>query len=124
MIKNLDDVRRRARDFAVKRDWEQFHSPKNLAMALSIEAGEVMEHFQWLSEEAAAALPEATRAAVAEELADVQIYLVMLADKLGVDLLRAVAAKMEKNESRYPADRVRGSARKHSEYAQGAGGDE
>lgn len=115
-MKTLEDIRRRARAFAVERDWEQFHSPKNLAMALSVEAAELMEHFQWLREDEAAALPEPTRAAVAEEIADVQIYLVLLADRLGVDIPEAVAAKMTKNETRYPADKVRGSARKYTDY--------
>lgn len=104
------------RDFAAERDWEQFHAPKNLAMALAVEAAELMEHFQWLSEEQTRSLAPEQLAAVAEEIADVQLYLVRLADRLGVDILQAVKSKTQKNEARYPADKVRGSARKYSDY--------
>lgn len=116
MIDNLEDLRIRASRFADERDWQQFHSPKNLAMALSVEAAELMEHFQWLREESSASLPAETQAAVADEIADVQVYLVMLADKLGIDILQAVAAKMEKNAAKYPVEKVRGSPRKYTEY--------
>lgn len=104
------------RQFAKERDWEQFHSPKNLVMALSVEAAELLEHFQWLSEDQSQNLDPDRLAAVAEEIADVQLYLVRLADRLGVDILRAVNAKTLKNEARYPADKVRGSARKYTDY--------
>jgi NTP pyrophosphatase (non-canonical NTP hydrolase) len=100
------------RDFATERQWEKFHSPKNLAIALSVEAAELLEHFQWLTEQQSIALSKPKRSAVAEELADVQIYLLMLADKLEVDLVRAVEEKIEKNRARYPAEQVRGSAKK------------
>ncbi len=109
-------LRARLRQFAAVRDWEQFHSPKNLAMALIAEAGELVEHFQWLEPAESAALPPAKRAAVAHELADVLIYLVRLADKLDIDLWQAAAEKMQINETNYPAERVRGSARKHTDY--------
>jgi NTP pyrophosphatase (non-canonical NTP hydrolase) len=111
-VKELEELRQRLRDFATARDWEQFHSPKNLAMALVAEAGELVEHFQWLTEAESRALPETVRAEVARELADVLLYLVMLADKLEVDLGDAARRKIELNESRYPADAVRGSAKK------------
>jgi NTP pyrophosphatase (non-canonical NTP hydrolase) len=114
-MKRMDDIeslRRRLRAFADARDWDQFHSPKNLAMALIVEAGELVEHFQWLTESASATLPEEKRAEVALELADVLLYLVMLADKLGVDLADAARRKIDLNERRYPADQVRGSAEK------------
>jgi dCTP diphosphatase len=104
------------RRFAAERDWEQFHSPKNLAMALAVEASELLEHFQWLTEEQSHNLPPEKLSAVAEEIADVQLYLVRLADRLGVDIAKAVTAKTQKNETRYPPDKVRGSARKHSDY--------
>lgn len=104
------------RDFARERDWEQFHSPKNLVMALSGEAGELTEHFQWLTE-AQSYQPGADKlAAIAHELADIQIYLVRLADVLGVDLSEAVADKLRINRQKYPAEQVRGSARKYTEY--------
>lgn len=111
-MNDLDELRRRLREFAAARDWEQFHTPKNLSMALIAEAGELVEHFQWLTAEQSAALPPARREAVAAELADVLLYLVMLADRLGVDLAAAASRKIEANESRYPADQVRGSADK------------
>jgi NTP pyrophosphatase (non-canonical NTP hydrolase) len=113
---NLQDLRFRLREFADARDWNQFHSPKNLAMALSVEVAELVEPFQWLTEEASHDLPDATKTKAAEEIADVQIYLVRLADKLGIDILESVEAKLQKNEAKYPASRVKGSSRKYSDY--------
>ena len=98
------------------RDWDQFHSPKNLAMALVGEAGELVEHFQWLSEEQSQQLDAATLKAVAYELADILIYLIRLSDKLGVDLVPAAWEKIAINETRYPREKVRGSARRAEEY--------
>src|SRR3954452_10994956 len=115
-VRDLADLRDRLRAFAAARDWDQFHSPKNLAMALIAEAAELVEHFQWLTEGESAALPEVKRAQVADELADVLVYLVRIADKLDIDLLEAVTAKMARNEAKYPAERVKGSARKYNEY--------
>ena len=114
--RSLDDLRDRLRAFAAARDWDQFHSPKNLSMALIAETAELVEHFQWLTERESGALPPEKMAAVADELADVLLYLVRIADKLGVDLLAATAAKLDRNETKYPAQRVRGSARKYTEY--------
>jgi len=102
--------------FAVERDWNQFHSPKNLSMALSVEASELLEHFQWMTEEASANPPQKILKMVSEEIADVQIYLVRLADKLGVDIESAVKAKLAGNRTKYPAERVKGSAAKYTEY--------
>ena len=112
----LDELRETVRRFAAERDWEQFHSPKNLAMALSVEVAELVEHFQWLTEEQSAALDAQRLEQVRLELADVFIYLVRISDRLGVDLLDAAAAKIALNERKYPAERVRGSARKYDEY--------
>jgi NTP pyrophosphatase (non-canonical NTP hydrolase) len=111
---HLDGLTAALRRFADERDWGQFHTPKNLVMALAGEVGELIEHFQWLTpEESAEVTADPTRAAgIAEELADVFIYLVRLADVLGVDLGDAARAKLEANAQRYPADRVRGSADK------------
>jgi len=100
------------RRFAGERDWEQFHSPKNLASALIVEAAELLEHFQWLTEDESRALPEATREAVAGEMADVLLYLLQLADKLGVDLVPAAQRKLAFNELRYPVASAKGSAKK------------
>jgi dCTP diphosphatase len=98
--------------FAAERDWEQFHSPKNLAIALAVEASELLEIFQWLTEPQSADLDAQARAAAAEEIADVQIYLLRLADRLDIDVPRAVSEKIARNAARYPADQFRGSARK------------
>ena len=113
---SLAELGERLRRFADARDWSQFHSPKNLVMALVAEVGELVEQFQWLSEERSAALEPAQLEAVRLEMADVLIYLTRLADVLGVDLLGAAVDKIELNEQRYPADRVRGSARKYDAY--------
>lgn len=112
----LDNLKQRLRRFAAERDWEQFHSPKNLAMALIVEAGELVEHFQWRSEAESARLPADKLEAVRQELADVLLYTIRLADRLDVDLATAAHRKIALNERKYPADRVRGDARKYSEY--------
>jgi NTP pyrophosphatase (non-canonical NTP hydrolase) len=110
----LDDLAAELRRFAAERDWERFHTPKNLAISLAVEIGELLEHVQWGSDAEIAALAGSAegRAAVAEELADVLIYLVRLADVLDVDLLEAATAKIAANAERYPADEVRGSSAK------------
>jgi NTP pyrophosphatase (non-canonical NTP hydrolase) len=112
----IEELSRRLRQFAADRDWEQFHSPKNLAMALSVEVAEIVEHFQWLTEEQSRDLDASKKAQVSEELADAFIYLVRLSDQLQIDLLEAADQKLAVNESKYPAEQVRGSARKYSEY--------
>lgn len=112
----LQDLALRLRRFAAERDWERFHSPKNLSMALIAEAAELVEHFQWLSQQESAALAAPKRQEVELEMADILIYLVRLADRLDVDLLDAARRKIAINETRYPAARVRGSARKYTEY--------
>lgn len=112
---SLEQLRDALRAFAAERDWDQFHSPKNLTMALAAEAGELLEHFQWMSEEQSRSLGAQQRSEVAAELADILIYLVRFADKVNVDLLAAAATKIAVNARRYPADRVRGSSRKYSE---------
>jgi len=106
----------RLRQFAAQRDWDQFHSPKNLAMALTGEAGELAAEFQWLTEDQSLGLDSERLARVQEEAADVLLYLVRLADKLNFDLVEVANRKIEINESRYPADKVFGSARKYTEY--------
>jgi NTP pyrophosphatase (non-canonical NTP hydrolase) len=112
---NLDDLAARLRAFARERDWEQFHAPKNLAMALAVEAAELMEHFQWLTEQESGELPPRAKQKAAEELADVFIYTVRLADRLGVELEPAVEAKIRANAAKYPVEKSRGSAKKYSE---------
>jgi NTP pyrophosphatase (non-canonical NTP hydrolase) len=102
--------------FAQERDWEQFHTPKNLAMALAVEAAELMEHFQWLTPEDSTCLPAEKIQEISHELGDVFIYLARLADVLGVDLERAAGEKLQINRRKYPAELVKGSARKSTEY--------
>jgi len=109
----LLELRDSLRAFATERDWDQFHSPRNLATALAVEAAELLEPFQWLTEEQSRNLDAGTRAAVEEELADVLLYLVRLADKLEVDLQAAARAKIVKNAGKYPVDKARGSSRKY-----------
>ncbi|MDH3527776.1 MAG: nucleotide pyrophosphohydrolase [Gammaproteobacteria bacterium] len=118
-MQSLDQIKTRLRDFAAARDWDQFHSPKNLAMALIVEAAELVEHFQWLTESQSQNLPPDKLAEVEQEIADIQIYLIRLADKLGIDMERAVNAKIEVNEKKYPAEKVRGSALKYDEIDEG-----
>jgi NTP pyrophosphatase (non-canonical NTP hydrolase) len=118
-VQSLDQIKTRLRNFAAARDWEQYHSPKNLAMALIVEAAELVEHFQWLTEDQSQALPPDKLAEVEQEIADIQIYLIRLADKLDIDLAQAVDAKIELNEKKYPAEKVRGSAAKYTEFDDG-----
>ena len=112
----LQHLAEQLREFDAERDWEQFHSPKNLAMALSVEVAEIVEHFQWQTQQQSRELDSVKRLEVEQELADALIYLVRLADQLGIDLLEAAGRKLTLNEAKYPADRVRGSSRKYSEY--------
>ena len=116
MSEALRALQQRLAAFAAARDWEQFHSPKNLAMALSVEVSELVEEFQWLTEAESKALDAERRERVRLELADVFIYLLRLADRLDVDLMRAADDKIVLNERKYPADRVRGDSRKYTEY--------
>ena len=109
----LDDLRERLAAFAAERDWDQFHNPKNLAMALSGEVGELVEHFQWLTFEEARALPREALDEVALEAADVLLYLVRLCDKLGIDLAAAADAKLAINAQRYPVEKSRGQNTKY-----------
>ena len=102
--------------FVNERDWDQFHTPKNLATALSIEASELLEPFQWLVTGAKSELDEARLTAIRHEMADVLAYLILLADKLDVNLYQAMLEKIEINRAKYPLDKVRGDSRKYSEY--------
>ena len=113
---SIAQLQQQLREFAAARDWDQFHSPKNLSMALIAEAAELVEHFQWLTEAQSQALPENKRIEVEMELADIFVYLLRIADKLNVDLLDAANKKLKLNAEKYPADKVRGSAKKYTEY--------
>jgi len=113
---NLEEITAKIRRFRDERDWAQFHNPKDMAMALSIEAGELMELFLWKTPDEADAVVQEKREKIEEEVADVAIYLVELADLLGIDLFAAMERKMEKNAAKYPADLVKGSSKKYDEY--------
>ena len=114
--KNLEELSRELKAFAQERDWEQFHSPKNLVMALIVEAAELVEHFQWLKESQSEALPEDKHREVAYEMADIFIYLMRLAERLDIDLLNVVNEKMKLNAAKYPVEKVKGSSKKYTEY--------
>jgi NTP pyrophosphatase (non-canonical NTP hydrolase) len=115
-IDSIEVLRDRLREFAKERDWDQFHTPKNLSMALIAEAAELVEHFQWVDGKTSHLLEERVRPSVEEEIADIFIYLVRIADKLDIDLYAAADLKIAINAGKYPADKVRGSARKYTEY--------
>lgn len=109
-MKDMQELRDRVRAFVAERDWQQFHSPKNLSMALIVEAAELVEHFQWLTEEQSGNLSPEKKHAVGEEMADILIYLTSLSNRLDIDLLAAAEAKIARNAEKYPADKVRGKA--------------
>jgi NTP pyrophosphatase (non-canonical NTP hydrolase) len=113
---SLDELTQQVRQFAAERDWDQFHTPKNLAMALVAEAGELAAEFQWLTAAQSAAPDPEQLARIRAESADVLIYLVRLAERLGFDLLAAANAKLKENERRYPVEKARGSSKKYTEY--------
>jgi NTP pyrophosphatase (non-canonical NTP hydrolase) len=112
---DLESLRDQMREFARARDWDQFHSPKNLAMALSVEASELLEHFQWLTEEQSRGLDANAQAAVCAEIADVLLYLIRLADQLGIDPVAAAQRKLVENAQKYPVDKARGNRKKYTE---------
>jgi dCTP diphosphatase len=112
---SLNEIKLRLREFAEARDWDQFHSPKNLSMALSAEVAEILEYFQWLTEEKSNNLPQNKLDEVKTELADTLIYLIRLSDKLDIDLLAAAKNKIELNKLKYPVDKAKGNAKKYTE---------
>jgi dCTP diphosphatase len=109
----MQELIKKLRKFAKERDWEQFHSPKNLVMALSVEVAEIVEHFQWLTEEQSRNLDQKTLETVKQEIGDIQIYLARLADQLGIDPLLAAKEKIRKNAVKYPIGKAKGSAKKY-----------
>ena len=115
MPDSLDELSQQLQQFAHDRDWQQFHSPKNLVSALVVEAGELLEHFQWLTEEQSRTLSAEKRVAVATEVADVLLYLVQLSRALGIDTIAAAQAKMKQNALKYPVERAKGSSKKYNE---------
>ena len=109
-------LRNQIRKFSKERDWDQFHSPKNLSMALAVETAELMEHFQWLTEQQSKRLERKKHAAIEEEIGDVLIYLLRLSDKLGIDCIAAAKKKLKKNAAKYPVHKSKGSAKKYTEF--------
>jgi len=109
----LDQIRQQLRAFVAERDWDQFHNPKNLAMAMVVEAGELLEHFQWLTAEQADSLSAEARTEVELEIADVLLFLLRLCDRLDIDPLQAAQRKLVLNARKYPADKARGRATKY-----------
>jgi len=116
MSDSLDDLRTRINTFVQERDWEQFHSPKNLAMAMIVEAAELVEHFQWNTIEQSYQLSAEKRKQVSHELADTFVYLLRIAEVTGVDLIAATNAKIDLNAKKYPVEKVRGSNAKYTAY--------
>ena len=114
--KTINKLTEKLRDYAHERDWEQFHSPKNLAMALSVGASELVEIFQWLSEAESLSLTAEQRVQTEHEMADIFLYLLRMADRTNIDLIDAAQKKILLNERRYPADKVRGSSKKYTFY--------
>jgi dCTP diphosphatase len=114
----INQLTRKLRDFADARDWQQFHSPKNLAMALSVEAAELVEIFQWLTEAQSQDLSTEQRQQTEHEMADIFLYLLRMADRLNIDIVDVAKKKILVNEKRYPAERVRGSSKKYTAYQQ------
>jgi dCTP diphosphatase len=111
----MKDLIQKLRDFAEERDWNQFHSPKNLAIALTVEVAELLEEFQWLTEEQSRKPDQERLNRIKDEISDVMIYLVLLSDHLNIDPMAAAFEKIEKNREKYPADKIRGSAKKYTE---------
>ena len=112
----MEDLIKKLRQFAKDRDWEQFHSPKNLSMALAVEAAEILEIFQWLTEDQSRKLDQKTENKVKEEIGDIQIYLARLSDQLGFSPLEAAREKLKKNQKKYPPEKAKGSAKKYTEF--------
>ncbi len=114
MSDRLEAIKIRLQEFAKERDWDQFHSPKNFSMALIVECAELVEHFQWLTDEQSKNLPAETLDEVSLEMADIMMYLIRLADKLDIDLLQAVDRKIELNAIKYPVEKSKGIATKYN----------
>ena len=114
-MNEIENLRNQLRSVAAERDWDQFHSPKNLAAALAVEAAELLENFQWLTETESQHLPPQALTAVRAEVADVLLYLIRISDKLGIDLIAAANAKIVLNAEKYPVDKARGNNKKYTE---------
>ncbi|MEZ0288989.1 MAG: nucleotide pyrophosphohydrolase [Methylophilus sp.] len=116
MSDSLDELRAKVNAFVKERDWEQFHTPKNLAMAMIVEAAEVVEHFQWDTPEASATLSAERKTEIGHELADTFVYLLRIAEVCGIDLITAANAKIALNARKYPVKKAKGSNAKYTAY--------
>lgn len=116
MADSLDALRARVNNFVTERDWAQFHSPKNLAMAMIVEAGEVVEHFQWMTEQESRNLDAETKEQVGQELSDTLVYLLRIAEVCGIDLIEAANKKIDLNAKKYPVEKCKGSNAKYTQY--------
>lgn len=116
MADSLNDLRARINQFVHERDWEQFHSPKNLAMAMIVEAAEVVEHFQWMTESTSRILDAETKQDVSHELADTFVYLLRIAEVCDIDLIAAANQKIAINAKKYPVEKCKGSNAKYTDY--------
>ncbi|MDO9231889.1 MAG: nucleotide pyrophosphohydrolase [Methylotenera sp.] len=116
MADSLDALRARVNNFVTERDWAQFHSPKNLAMAMIVEAGEVVEHFQWMTEQQSLHLDDQTKEQVGQELSDTFVYLLRIAEVCGIDLIEAANKKIDLNAQKYPVEKCKGSNAKYTSY--------
>jgi dCTP diphosphatase len=116
MADSIDDLRLRVNTFVEERDWAQFHSPKNLAMAMIVEAGEVVEHFQWMTEDESRSLDAQTKEQVGQELSDTLVYLLRIAEVCGIDLIAAANKKIDLNAKKYPVEKCKGSNAKYTSY--------
>jgi NTP pyrophosphatase (non-canonical NTP hydrolase) len=116
MADSIDALRARVNNFVEERDWTQFHSPKNLAMSMIVEAAEVVEHFQWMTEQESRQLDADTKEQVGHELADTFVYLMRIAEVCGIDLIAATNAKIDLNARKYPVDKCKGSNDKYTKY--------
>ncbi|MDO9281909.1 MAG: nucleotide pyrophosphohydrolase [Methylotenera sp.] len=116
MADSLNALKARVNNFVTERDWAQFHSPKNLAMAMIVEAGEVVEHFQWMTEQQSRHLDEQTKEQVGQELSDTFVYLLRIAEVCGIDLIEAANKKIDLNAQKYPVEKCKGSNAKYTSY--------
>ena len=112
----MHELIKKIKKFRQEREWDRYHSPKNLVMALSVEVAELVEHFQWLTQEESRNLPDGKLDQVRDEIGDILIYLANLSEKLGIDPVQAAQDKIDKNQIKYPAEIVRGKHSKYSEY--------
>lgn len=114
-MSEIENLLSRIRKFAEERDWEQFHSPKNVSMALAVEAAELLEHFQWLTEDESRNLDADKKQLVAEEVADVFLYVLRICDEIDIDLVKVANQKIDKNALKYPVEKVKGNSKKYTE---------